>query len=313
MFDPRTLWSRFGIFTIMIGFIIYLSIASPVFLTAQNFIDLGEQGSILACISLGMLVVMVTGCVDLTVGALLSLCGVVMAMAAVHMPLGLAIALGFVAAITAGLVTGFLSTRGHNLSVIVTLSMLTIIEGTALLMTGGMNITSLGSGIMWMGAENFPGGIPVDTICALVACLCVWGFLSLTPIGRELYAVGGNSEASRLLGIPVKRRILLAFVISACLAALAGLIFVGQVNSAQPTGGIGLELNAVAAVLIGGASLNGGAGHPVKIMIGVMILGLINNGINLLGVNAFYAYVVKGVVILVAILLDQWQRAGAAR
>ncbi len=125
--------------------------------------------------------------------------------------------------------------------------------------------------------------------------------------------MGGNPEASRLAGIPVKRRIQLAFIISALLSATAGLILLGQVASAQPIVGVGDELYAVGAVLIGGASVNGGVGSVGKTIAGVLILGLINDGINLLGVNAFVAYIVQGGVILTAILLDQWDRSGRRR
>jgi ribose/xylose/arabinose/galactoside ABC-type transport system permease subunit len=132
--------------------------------------------------------------------------------------------------------------------------------------------------------------------------------LRYTTFGRELYAIGGNQEAARLSGIPVKVRVILAFALSSSLAALGGLLLIARVSSAQPTAGVGDELNAVGAVLIGGASLNGGAGTVVGTIAGVLILGMISNGLNLLQVNPFYQYIIKGLIILFAILMDQWGR-----
>ena len=309
-FDAQAMWRKFGIYVILLIFGIGLTVTSNNFLTWTNLVNVVQQFSVLGLIALGMLIVVITGNIDLTVGALLSLVGVVMALTAEHLPVGLAIAAGFGVAVVSGLVAGYLSTRGRNLSIIVTLSMLTIIEGISLLVTNGQPVVYLNSTLLWIGNQNV-AGLPASVIVFVVAAVSVWLFLSQSRLGRELYAVGGNPEASRLAGIPVKRRVVLAYVISGLLAALAGLILLGQVASAQPTAGVGQELYAVGAVLIGGASVNGGMGRVGKTVAGVMILGFISDGINLLSINAFVAYVVQGGVILVAILLDQWERKGS--
>jgi ribose transport system permease protein len=274
-----------------------------------NLLNVGQQFSVLGLIALGMLVVVITANIDLTVGALLSLAGVVMAEIAGHTAVGFGICAGYAVAIFSGLVAGYLSTRGRNLSIIVTLSMMTIIEGISLLVTNGQPVVTLSGVLLWFGDTDI-GGVPVAIFVFAGAALLIWVFLSQTRLGRELYAVGGNAEASRLAGIPVKRRVILAFVISGVLAATAGLILLGQVASAQPTVGVGDEMYAVGAVLIGGASVNGGMGNVGKTVAGVLILGLISDGINLLSINAFIAYIVQGGVILLAILLDQWERKG---
>jgi ribose/xylose/arabinose/galactoside ABC-type transport system permease subunit len=184
---------------------------------------------------------------------------------------------------------------------------MTAIQGITLLMTDGSPVYGFPDSLNWLGAADVLGGVPVSFVALVVVALVVGWFLSSTVWGRELFAVGGNPEAARLAGIPVARRVKLAFLLSSLLAFLAGLILIGRVASAQPTAGLGMELNAVGAVLIGGASLNGGSGRVANTMAGVAILGLITNGINLLNINGFFAFVVTGAVILIAILLNQWE------
>lgn len=304
-------WSQYGIFLILAMLFVGMSVASPTFLTPTNLFNLGGQISILGLIALGVLLTVVTGNVDLTVGAVLSLVGAVIAMVGLSGTPALALLAGAAVGTGVGLINGYLSTRGRNLSVIVTLAMMSVIQGTTLLMTDGSPVYGFAEGLTWLGNANLPGGLPVSFVALATAALLVGWFLSYTRWGRELYAVGGNAEAARLAGIPVVRRIQLAFLLSALLSSLAGLVLIGRVASAQPIAGIGMELNAVGAVLIGGASLNGGAGRVSNTMAGVAILGMITNGINLLNVNGFFAYVVTGGVILFAILLNQWERRGA--
>lgn len=306
------MWANYGIFVILAVFMVGLTLSSDAFLTSNNLLNLGRQVSVLTLISLAMLVVIVTANVDLTVGATVGLVGAVMAKTALSASVPIAIIAGFMLALAIGAVNGFLSTRGRNLSVIVTLSMLTILQGCTLLLTEGNPVFGFPAPLAWFGGSDI-GTIPVPLLVAVTAAVSIMFFLSRTRVGRELYSVGGNAEASRLSGIPVIRRIVMAFLISSTLSAMAGLVLLGRVSTAQPSAGIGLELDAVGAVLIGGASLNGGAGSVPKTLAGVLILGLISNGINLLGVNPFASYIVKGAVILIAILLDQWERSGSAR
>lgn len=309
---PRELWAAYGIFIILAIFVVAMTFSSDAFLTSNNLLNLGRQISVLALISLAMLVVVVTGNADLTVGATLGLVGAVMAKTALAASVPVAILTGLILALAIGTINGFLSTRGKNLSIIVTLSMLTILQGCTLLLTSGNPVFGFPAALAWIGGSDI-GRLPVPLLVAIVAAVSVYFFLSRTRLGRELYSVGGNAEASRLSGIPVTRRIMMAFIISSTLAATAGLILLGRVSTAQPAAGIGLEMDAMGAVLIGGASLSGGSGSVPKTLAGVVILGLISNGINLLGVNPFASYIVKGAVILIAILLDQWERGGSAR
>lgn len=301
------IWRRYGIFIILVTFAVILTVLTPRFLTPQNLINLVRQVSVLTLISMGLLVVIITGNVDLTVGAWLGLAGALLAGFSLQMGFWPAVAVVGVLAVIVGFNNGFLTTRGKNLSVIVTLAMMTIIQGITLLYTGSRPIIGFPETIGWMGG-GYIGPIPVPVIIAILACIAIHVLLRHTRLGRELFAIGGNLEAARLSGIPVKARIITAFIISASMAAVAGAVLTGRVASAQPNAGVGDELNAVGAVLIGGASLNGGAGSVLGTLAGVLILGMISNGLNLLRIDPFYQYVIKGLIILFAILMDQWGR-----
>jgi len=307
-----TTWRSFGIFAILVLMIVVLSFAAPRFLTANNLFNVGGQVAVLGLISLAVLITVITGNIDLTVGALVGLSGCVLALAGLHAPAVVAILAGIVLAMVVGGINGYLSTRGKNLSIIVTLAMMSILRGASLLITDGRPVYGFTDDLNWLGFATL-AGIPVSFIVLILVAVAVSIFLSRTRWGREFYAVGGNREAARLVGIPVNRRVMLAFFLSATLATLAGLVLLGRVASAQPTTGVGMELNAVGSVLLGGANLNGGAGKVWNTLAGVLVLGLINNGINLLNINGFVAYVVIGVVILAAILSNQWERSADAR
>jgi ribose transport system permease protein len=303
----RLIWDRYGIFIILMFFAIVLTLMTDRFLTAQNLLNVARQVSVLALISLGLLVVIITGNVDLTVGAFMGLAGALFAGWSKQFGVAPALLMGFGIALAMGLNNGFLATRGKGLSVIVTLAMLMICQGITLLYTNGRPIIGFPDSMRVIGT-GYVGPIPWPVVIALLAALTVHVLLRYTTYGRELYAIGGNPEAARLSGIPVKLRVTTAFVISSLLSAVASLVLIARVSSAQPTAGVGDEFTAVGAVLIGGASLSGGAGTVVKTLAGVLILGMISNGLNLMQVNPFYQYVVKGLIILLAILMDQWGR-----
>lgn len=237
----------------------------------------------------------------------MGLAGALMASWSIKFGLIPAIVLSFGCALLVGLTNGFLTTRGKGLSVIVTLAMFTIFQGVTLLVTGGRPVIGFPQSIRFLGT-GYLGPIPVPVVIAILVAVLVHIMLRYTAFGRELYAIGGNPEAARLSGIPNNIRVISAFIISATCAALAGLVLIARVSSAQPTAGVGDEMNAIGAVLIGGASLSGGAGNVLGTLAGVLILGIISNGLNLLHVDPYYQYVVKGLIILFAILMDQWGR-----
>lgn len=301
------IWSRFGILLILLVFAIGLALLTDRFLTEQNLLNLFRQSSFLAIISIGLLVVIITGNVDLTVGAFMGFSGALLARWAIDLGFLPAVLLVAVVALGYGLLNGFLATRGKGLSVIVTLAMFTILQGATLLYTDGRPISGFPDAMREIG-RGYLGPIPIPVIVAVAVAIVVHIVLRYTTLGRQLFAIGGNDEAARLSGIPVKWKTINAYVISALCAAIAGLVLTARVSSAQPTAGIGDEFAAVGAVLIGGASLSGGAGSVIGTIAGVLILGMISNGLNLLQVNPFYQYIIKGLIILFAIMMDQWGR-----
>ena len=295
------------IYLILIVFALSLTLLSNRFLTFQNLSNVMRQVATLDLISIGLLTTVTTGKVDLTVGAFSGLAGALFAGWSIQFGVVPALLMGFGVAIVWGFLNGFLVTRGKSLDVIVTLATMMIAQGLTLLYTNGRPVIGFPEQIRFLGNADV-AGIPMLVIVAIIMMVIIHIMLRYTAFGRELYAVGGNQEAARLSGIPATRRIIMTYVISALLSALAGLVLIGRVASAQPTAGVGDEFSAVGAVLIGGASMSGGAGTVPGTLAGVLILGMISNGLNLLHVNPYFQYVVKGLIILFAILMDQFGR-----
>jgi ribose transport system permease protein len=300
-------WERFGIYLILIVFGIALSVLSNRFLTIENLSNVMQQVATLTLISIGLLTTVVTGKVDLTVGAFSGLSGALFAGWSLQFGVAAALPMGFGVAILWGMTNGFLVTRGRSLDVIVTLAMMMIAQGLTLLYTNGRPVIGFPGAIRFLGSAKV-SGIPVLVLVALIMLCLIFVMLRYTAFGRELYAIGGNPEAARLSGVPATRRIISTYMVSALLSSLAGLVLIGRVASAQPTAGVGDEFTAVGAVLIGGGSMGGGVGTVPGTIAGVLILGLISNGSNLLHINPYFQYVVKGLIILFAILLDQFGR-----
>jgi ribose transport system permease protein len=300
-------WTRSGIYLILLLFALTLTLLSNRFLTVQNLSNVMRQVATLVLISCGLLTCVVTGHVDLTVGAFSGFAGAILAGWSIQFGVVPALFMVVGVALAWGLLNGFLVTRGKSLDVIVTLAMMMIAQGLTLLYTNGRPVIGFPEQMRFLGNADI-SGVPVLVIIAVIVLALIYVMLRYTTFGRELYAVGGNQEAARLSGIPANRRIITAYVISALLSALAGLVLIGRVASAQPTAGVGDEFTAVGAVLIGGASMSGGVGTIPGTLAGVLILGMISNGLNLLHVNPFFQYVAKGLIILFAILMDQFGR-----
>lgn len=300
----KIIWSKYGIFLILLGFGILLSILSDRFFTISNITNVLKQSAVLAIMTFGLLVPVTTGHTDLTVGAFSGLSSALVAGWAIQFGVLPGVLLGFSVSIIWGLITGFIVTRGKGLDVIVTLAMMIICQGFTLLYTNGRPIIGFPDSLRFL-ASNI-GPIPMSVILALIIGTIIHVIFRYTKFGRELFAIGGNIEAARLSGVKTINRIISAFVISAFCSALSGLVRIARVYSAQPTAGVGDEFTAIGAVLIGGASMKGGSGSVWGTLAGVLILGMISNGLNLLQVNPYYQYVIRGLIILFAILMDQW-------
>lgn len=278
-------------------------IATPKFLTSQNLLNVGVQAAVTAILAFGMTFVIVTGGIDLSVGsvAALSAIGAGWAVTAGGMPGWLALVVGPLVGLLAGAVSGAAVAYGKLPAFIATLAMLSIARGLTLVISGGRPIEMPGA-VNWLGGELGP--VPVPIVVMLVAAVVTSFVLTRTVFGRSLYAIGGNEEAARLAGLPVKKTTAAVYALSGLFAGIAGLVLAGRLASAQPQAAAGYELDAIAAVVIGGASLSGGVGKASGTLVGALVLAVIRNGLNLLNVTAFWQQVVIGLVIALAVGID---------
>lgn len=288
---------------------VFLSIASPDFLTVNNLFNVGVQISVTAVIAVGITLVIITAGIDLSVGSVAALAGVLGVMTMVNLGFSpvLAIIAGTLVGAGAGLVNGFLITVADLPPFIATLGMLTVARGLVYVVTGGVAVFGAPDSFRLLG-QGVVASIPIPIIALAVVAVAGHVVLSRTRLGRYAYAIGSNPEAARLSGIPVKRYLLLVYVIGGALAGFGGMIAASQVNSGQPNYGIGLELDIIAAAVIGGASLFGGQGTIFGTLIGAFLIALIRDGAVLLGVNTFYQQILIGVVIWLAVYWDQLRR-----
>jgi len=291
----------------LIALIIFISFMNPSFLQPQNILNLLRQVSINALIAFGMTFVILTGGIDLSVGSSLALSSALTAgMVMGGVPTVIAIIIGCLIGALLGAINGFLITLGKMAPFIATLATMTLFRGLTLVYTEGNPITGLGeSAVFRMMGRGYVIGIPFPVVIVLIVFAFLFVVLHKTPFGRKTYAIGGNEKASLISGIKVNRMKVIIYSISGSLSALAGIILASRLNSAAPTAGSAFELDAIAAVVLGGTSLAGGKGRIVGTLIGVLIIGTLNNGLNLLGVSPFYQQVAKGVVIAFAVLLDR--------
>jgi len=301
----RELVARFGLVLALIALVIILSTLSDRFLTQSNIINVLRQISINAIIAAGMTVVIIGRGIDLSVGSLLALTGVVGASLAVGgLPAGIAIAAALGIGLAMGVFNGAFVAYAGIAPFIVTLAGLTIFRGMALAFTDGRPVSGLPPAFMTIGYGSFLG-LPVPIWIMLGFLVVTHVILRYTALGRAIYAIGGNEEAARLSGIPVRRVVLFTFAYSGLAAAIASMVLTGRLNSAQPSAGVMFELDAIAAVVVGGTSLFGGKGGVFGTLVGALIIGVINNGMNLLNVPSFYQQIVKGGVILTALLIER--------
>ncbi|WP_104104385.1 ABC transporter permease [Arthrobacter sp. 08Y14] len=284
-----------------------LFIATPDFLTGPNLLNIGIQASVIAVLAFGMTFVIVAAGIDLSVGsvAALSAMGSAWMFTQGNLPGWVALVGGLLIGTLSGAVSGFAVAYGRLPSFIATLAMLSIARGLTLVLSDGRPIPTADE-VSFLGGNVGP--IPMPIVVLIIAGIVAALILNYTVIGRYMYAVGGNTEAARLSGIPVRRVLVTVFALSGLFAALAGLLLSGRLDSAQPQAASGYELDAIAAVVIGGASLAGGIGRISGTLIGALVLVVIRNGLNLLNVSSFWQQVVIGLVIALAVGADALRR-----
>ena len=296
-----------GALIALVLLIVVIGAISPEFRTVGNFLSLLRQSSINGLIAFGMTCVILTGGIDLSVGSALALTTALCAgFISGGMPVGLAMILALVIGTGFGCISGFLVTKGRLQPFIATLITMTVFRGLTMIYMDGKPISNLGDSftLKVIGKGNFYH-IPIPVILFILIFVIFLFVLQKTTFGRHIYATGSNAKAANLAGVNIDRTKLAAYAISGGMAALSGLILLSRLGSAQPTLGEGYELDAIAAVALGGTSMNGGRGQIWGTFIGVLIIAVLNNGLNILGVSSYYQDVVKGIVILIAVLSDR--------
>jgi len=299
------IFSKFGIYIIFLGMVIALTIISPVFLTYGNIINIVRQMSVVGTIAVGMTIIIITGGIDLSPGSVVALVAVVAASFAHPGEYSLLITLfaGAGAGLLAGFINGSLISATGIPPFIVTLGMMTAARGVALLYSGGRPIGNLSDSFRFLGS-GYIFGIPVPIIIFAIVALIGHIILNKTTFGKSIYAVGGNEEAAVVCGVNVKKVKLFVYTFGGLTAAIAGMVLTARVSAGSPSSGLSYELDAIAATIIGGTSFNGGVGTITGTIIGALILGTLNNGLDLIGVSSYWQQISKGVIIVGAIILD---------
>lgn len=300
----RTLLGQNGAFVALVLLGVVMALLSPVFLTTQNLLNIGVQAAVVAILAFGQTFVIVSGGIDLSVGSVAALSSIVtayMASTSGVNPL-LAIVLGLATGVASGFVSGALVAYGRLPAFIATLAMLSVARGLALVLSDGVPIAQP-EAVAWLG-RTVGGWLPVPVLVMVAVGLIAGFILTRTYAGRAMYAIGGNAEAARLSGINVRHQQLVIYSLAGLYSAVAGLVLAGRLASGQPQAAAGYELDAIAAVVIGGASLAGGSGRAFGTFVGALVLAVIRNGLNLLNVSSFWQQVVIGAVIALAVLSD---------
>ncbi|WP_103503178.1 MULTISPECIES: substrate-binding domain-containing protein [Streptomyces] len=310
--DLRRLLLENGALTALLVLLVAMSLLSGDFLTTQNLLNVGVQAAVVAILAFGVTFVIVSGGIDLSVGSVAALSATFMAWMAANdgVPVWLAVLLAIAVGLACGLVNGVLISYGKLPPFIATLAMLSIGRGLSLVISQGSPI-AFPESVSFLG-DTLGGWLPVPLLVMAGMGLVTAVILARTYIGRSMYAIGGNEEAARLSGLRVNRQKLAIYALSGLFAAVAGIVLASRLSSAQPQAAQGYELDAIAAVVIGGASLAGGVGKASGTLIGALILAVLRNGLNLMSVSAFWQQVVIGVVIALAVLLDTLRRRTGA-
>ncbi len=292
---------------------VVLSVLTPVFLSAANLKNVLRDASLIAIAGIGMVIVILAGEIDLSVGSVQAVVGILAVLLLNESGSILLALLGaLVVGLAIGLCNGLLVTRAGINSLIATLGSMAILRGGAMVGTQAVSVQGRVDGFVEVGTGHW-GPLPIPVVLAVVLLVLFYLVLHHTPAGRYLYAVGGNAQAARLAGLPVEKLKLAAFALSGVLAALSAFILAARLNSGQPNAGLGFELQVIAAVVLGGVSLSGGLGTLVGAGLGILILTVLNNGLVLLDVSSFYHDIARGTVIILAVYLDTRRRQRAQR
>lgn len=305
-----SLIKKYGIIIVLLILVGIFSFVSPVFLTLSNILNVARQVSMLGIVSVGVTFVMISGGMDLSVGAQVSMVGMVTAWSMLHFGIGPipATILGIITGIALGFLNGFTAVQLKINPLIVTLASMTILRGISYIICNGLPIYGFSKSFSVLG-QGYIGIIPIPVIILIIAAFLGSFILNKTYFGRYFYGMGGNEEAARLSGLNIKSLKILVYSISGFFAGISGVILLSRVNSAQPNAATGYEFDVMTAAVLGGISIKGGEGKISGVFFGVLIIGVLSNGLILMNVGDYYQNVIKGLVLLLAVAFDSMQDA----
>ena len=295
-----------GILSVLVLLCVIVSIATSKFLKPNNLISVLRQISINAYIALGMTLIIILGHIDLSVGAIVAMSGTLTVGFVVTqgLPIPVAILLGILLGMAAGMISGMIVTYFRVPAFIITMAMMNVCSGVAYVYSGGQATRINDDFFSAIGTGYLFNTIPLPVVYMIILIIVISFLLGKTKFGTYIYAIGGNREAARLSGVPIKKVEIAVFTISGVLSAFAGLVLCSRMYSGQPSVGNGYELDAIAACVLGGTSMSGGKGRISGTIFGAMVIGIISNGLNLIGVSSYWQLIVKGLIIACAVLLD---------
>ena len=295
-----------GILSVLVLLCVIVSIATSKFLKPNNLISVLRQISINAYIALGMTLIIILGHIDLSVGAIVAMSGTLTVgfIVTQGLPIPVAILLGILLGMVAGLISGMIVTYFRVPAFIITMAMMNVCSGVAYVYSGGQATRINDDFFSAIGTGYLFNTIPLPVVYMIILIIVISFLLGKTKFGTYVYAIGGNREAARLSGVPIKKVEIAVFTISGVLSAFAGLVLCSRMYSGQPSVGNGYELDAIAACVLGGTSMSGGKGRISGTIFGAMVIGVISNGLNLIGVSSYWQLIVKGLIIACAVLLD---------
>ena len=306
------IYRKYGTFLIFVSIFVLASFLDENFLTAANLTNVLRQVVVLTLLACGVTFIIILGHIDVSLGSVVALTGTLAAsVMALTGNLWLSIAVGLGVGVVVGLLNGWVVTYFKIPSFIMTLAMTTMARGAILLYTAGVPISGLGD-FSVIGQGDI-GGVPISVIIMLVCVAVCWVLLNRTKFGRHVYAVGGNLKAAQALGSDTDSVIRKAFILNGVLVAIAGIVLMSRINSGQPAAGVAYEFDAITAVVVGGTSLMGGTGKITGTVVGAMIIGVINNILNLMNVSSYWQMIIKGLIIAVAVILDVKTKAAGMR
>lgn len=306
-FSRKLFFQKYAAIVMLAVVVLVFSIASPYFLTTTNLMNIAIQTSVIGVLTIAQLIVLLTAGIDLSVGAVTAIAGVLAAMMMRSVPVFVATIGALIIGAVFGYANGLIISKMKVPPFIVTLGMSGMLRGLDLVITNGLPISNLPTSVAWFGRGKVLG-IPVPVFFLIIVTLLFQWILSKTRLGRYTYAIGSNEEATRLSGINTAKYVRIIYMLAGLLSGLAGMILIGRLNSAHPTAAQGYEVNAIAASVIGGASLMGGVGTAYGAIVGAFIMTILNNGLTLLGVSAFYQQIAVGAILIVAVCWDYVQR-----